>query len=299
MDVRELSAMDVSFQSEDSPNNDQISLLPKTPLPMIREVTSIVNFNTEKHINLEHGRQIHPEPPLYTCEQMLLNTLDRTTVGDPYQFQFGGFGCTLKCDSQPIMIETPWCKIPFGVSVHKLGNGVTKYSVTMNIELQDKISQVFEKYLGGLDRFLCGIALSRKEEWFGNVPENVITHNFNKSLRTPKPKDIGRYPNTIKLKLPQRDGIFEVMLFKEGDKTPQTLTIHDVVKNLPKFREIRCIITVLPVWVVGNNWGVSFKPIQMEIRDNGFHPMPQTNMFHPTTLNMPKLPVLSEDCGEH
>ena len=201
-----------------------------------------------------------------------------------YDFSFGGFGYPIGLDNGPIKFQTPWCKAPFGVDVH-LMNQNKKFSLTLNVLETTDEKKKFAQLLRNIDTWILDTAIKDPNVFFGkDISEDQILKTYNHALRFPKPKT--DFPFTFKMKIPVRRSIIDTQIYIINKKDPVKMEMDDIERVIPKGCMVRGIIQISPIWVMDSRWGVSFKPLQLQIN----HPAKNTLLEKPLFKKKKKTP---------
>jgi hypothetical protein len=242
----------------------------------------MINFNGDSDYLPQSPRYAPPEDEkdkaLLPIE--ILDDVSAIVFETPFPFPFGGFGLNLTMNNEPIIFQTPWLKIPFGLNEHKIKNDM-KYSISVALPTEDVCDPdvaIFINFIKMLDELVITKGLEEKATWFPEFTDEEIRSFYQASYREPRDPTKG-YPPTFKMKLPNRRNAcqFQTRFFIKGQSVHLDVSnIHDFIARGAK---VRAVTAVLPLWVVGNCWGLSFKPLQMEIRPDKTRTIPTQSLF--------------------
>lgn len=193
--------------------------------------------------------------------------LKKVSFSEPITNSYGGVSVVLRYGGQPLMIQTPKMRLPFGLGKYEDKDDPTqvKYSMDMSFAgyelgsddkpLVPAIRSFYEK-LAELDNMLIEAAYKNKDLWFPtlkskfrgkdeNVVRGVIDANHRPSIRESK-RDPDRYPPTVKTNIREyadkKTGqkVFAARFF-DDDRNQ----IENILEfNLPKQSEAIAILRV-------------------------------------------------------
>jgi hypothetical protein len=111
-------------------------------------------------------------------------------------------------------------------------------------------------------------------QWFKkkNLSEDVVSNLFNPIVRVSTDKNTGvadgKYPPTLRLKVPQRDGVWEPKVY---DTSGNVYHINDsesgdVMEDiLVKGAKIRCMMQCVGLWIASGNYMCQWKLTRAEV----------------------------------
>jgi len=170
-----------------------------------------------------------------------------------------------------LVFQTPEMTVPFGLGKWSTsdGKGPEKYHFDLSFkgkESRKVLGQFFED-MQSLDKLLVKSALDNCQSWFKKKypSEDVVEALYTPIVKFAKDKATGevtdKYPPTIKINLPYRDGRFDCEVY---DKNEQLIDLKNVENEL-KGAKVSAIIRLLSVWFAGGKFGVSWKVVQMQV----------------------------------
>ena len=180
-----------------------------------------------------------------------------------------------------LSVQTPWMSMPWKMGVYTEGD-YPKYSVDLtfkgmdeNPDLQgfhDKLQELEEKIIDG--------GFENSVSWFKKKPSSrdVVEALFNRIVKVSTDRDTGepdgKWPPTMKLKVPCRDGVYET---KVSDKSGKVYDINNKESGdhmedlLVKNTRMRAIIQCVGLWVASGSYMCQWKltKAEVEVPDTG------------------------------
>ena len=182
---------------------------------------------------------------------------------------------------QQFCVQTPWMDLAWGVNCYNEG-AYPKYSCELSFKGMDNDPelQAFHDKLLALEEHIIQGGLSNGRSWL-QLNEDlcipaVVKSKFGPIVKPSKDKDTGKpdgkWPSTMKLKIPFRDDKFKCKVFhKSGDQ----IFINgdepaDQIENIMvKGARVRCIIRCVGLWCTSNfmcQW--ELQRCEIEVPDN-------------------------------
>ena len=176
---------------------------------------------------------------------------------EPTKNKLGGKVVYMNYKDSRLNLQTPWMKLPFGLSVYEdQSKGISKkYSVDLSFQNMDndpKIKEFYDK-CQEFDNHLLDVAVQNSKEWFGKKMKKEVLEELMRPL-TKQPKD-DKYSPTFKIKI---NNIDRVDCY---DIDKNRMSIMDLAKG----SKGKVIMECSSVWFVGNNFGVSFSLVQLMV----------------------------------
>ncbi len=180
-----------------------------------------------------------------------------------------------------LSVQTPWMSMPWKMGVYTEGD-YPKYSVDLtfkgmdeNPDLQgfhDKLQELEEKIIDG--------GFENSVSWFKKKPSSrdVVDALFSRIVKVSTDRDTGepdgKWPPTMKLKVPRRDGVYET---KVSDKSGKVYDINNKESGdnmedlLVKNTKMRAIIQCVGLWVASGSYMCQWKltKAEVEVPDTG------------------------------
>lgn len=158
--------------------------------------------------------------------------------------------------------QTPVMTLPYDMSVYDKGE-YPKHTIELSFRDMDDDKKVegFHKNMEAIENMLIENGVKQSMAWFKKKKTNkdVVSALFNPIIKRSKDKETGeydgKYPDTIRLKLPFRDGKqgFEMSHLETGD----SLTT-DPKDLFVKGARVQAIIRCGGVWIIGGKFGCTW-----------------------------------------
>lgn len=206
--------------------------------------------------------------------------INRISYGQLKVLNTGGKMIYVNYAGEPLIMQTPKMKAPFGVGFWPSENGgPDKYSIDLSFDGYTAEGPVKMYYdaISSIDKRVKRDAFDNALSWFKKTfaTSDVIEHLFSPAVRVGKPE----YAPTMKLTLPHKDGVFSVKTFNANTRLP--VEPSDVIKaGACKGATVQAIIQLSGIWIVGTKFGCTWKVKQLNIRERqgvvgfAFKPMP-------------------------
>jgi hypothetical protein len=188
----------------------------------------------------------------------------------------GGKSIYVSNNGSPFIVQTPEMRSPFGLSKwdkkEKDANGVEKdsfkYDLLLGFDGKDTrdILATFYTKMSELDDKLISDGMEHSMNWLGKKmnSKEVVEELYTPHIRHSRDKNTGetndKYPPTIKVSVPFRNGRFECDAYG-----PDKNEIKDLSAINLQGARITSIIQCVGIWVVGKKFGCTWKVIQMKI----------------------------------
>ena len=160
-------------------------------------------------------------------------------------------------DGGRFTIQTPWMGLPWAMSSYT-DDKYPKHSVTLSfrgMEENDEM-QRFHDNMMAVEKAAVQAGVQNSVQWFKKkgLSEDVVSNLFNPIVRVSTDKQgipDGKYPPTLRLKVPQRDGVWEPKVY---DTSGNMYHVNDresgdVMEDiLVKGAKIRCMMQCVGLW---------------------------------------------------
>jgi hypothetical protein len=187
---------------------------------------------------------------------------------------FGGKSIYLNYleSKRSLVLQTPQMVMPYNVGefqpLDSSGNPDGNKKYTMNLSFRSmeddpKVKLFYEK-ITALDDKLVTDAVKNSLPWFkANHKREVINALYSPTVKVSKDRETGeadgKYPPTIKIKLPTRDDKFMCEVY--NSKREEV----DLLETLGKGAQVKALIQCTGVWFAGGKFGLSWKVVQMKV----------------------------------
>ena len=173
----------------------------------------------------------------------------------------------------PLFMQTPPMSAPFGMSVwDNDGKAVPKHTLDLSFKGMDscKKLQKFYDVLEALDQRLVDDGFANQSSWFKGKKygsRDIVEALYTPLIKYAKDRETGertdKYPPTMKLSVPFRDGVFTCQAF-DDNKKPVDLSQLETLKGAT----VSAIIQCTGIWFAGGKFGVSWRVVQMRVVPN-------------------------------
>lgn len=185
---------------------------------------------------------------------------------EPKKLSHGGQAIYLQYEGKPLILQTPKMNMPWGMG--KYDGDVPKYSLDLSFKGMDGNSslETFYKALNSLDEKLVDDGVTNSMTWFKKKKQTkeVCKALYAPQIKVSKDKNgepDGKYPPTMKVKVPWRDGKFDCDAY---DSKKQLIT-DDLSNVLVKGTQVQALIQCVGMWFAGGKYGCSWKVVQMKL----------------------------------
>lgn len=193
--------------------------------------------------------------------------VSQITLGVPKALDNGGKMISLFHKGKPLIIQTPNMEVPYGLSKFP-GDKGDKLSLDVSFKGNQQSVKDILDLMKAIDAFCVQEAHKNSFAWLKQKSQSlaVMEALYTSVVRYPKDKETGeitdKYPPTMKLNIPTRDGKMRVDVF---DINRNTVDIESV--NL-KGATVASIIRCNGIWVAGGKFGCKFNVLQTQIKES-------------------------------
>jgi hypothetical protein len=194
--------------------------------------------------------------------------INNVTFSDVKMLDNGGKIVYVSYNKSPFLMQTPKMKAPFGLSMwDNDGKNVPKYTLDLSFGGMDSSPQLqaFYEVLENMDVRMVNDGFDNQQSWFKGKKygsREIVEALYTPIIKYAKDKNTGersdKYPPTMKLNVPFRDGTFACDAFDDNRKPVNVESIET------KGSFINAIIQCTGVWFAGGKFGVSWKVVQMK-----------------------------------
>ena len=197
---------------------------------------------------------------------------------------YGGKMVYINKDGSPLLVQTPKMSIPYGLSENEIQDQKTgevighKYHINLSFKgmesqhtdpkLKKQIQKLkqFHTMIEELDKRVIAEAQKNSLGWLKmkKASQETVEALYTPILIKSKDKDTqepdGKYPDTIKGKIPFWEGAFKTQIFNDNKE------IIDLKTSLVKGAESKALIKCTGIWFAGGRFGVGWKVEQMSVK---------------------------------
>lgn len=196
--------------------------------------------------------------------------ISNVSLSAPKKNSMGGLNILINYNGGPLILQTPKMRAPFGVDEGEGDSGTKKYSINTSLagsapkESYDQLTSIFNQ----IDEYVKNEAIKNSEEWFGKKKSKDVVDELFKFTEK-KPKVEGKYPSTIKIKLPHSTKDSKALFSLYDDKKKQIeFDLSDCIP-IEKGCELVTIIQCTGIWFVGKtSFGIGYKALSIKKYSN-------------------------------
>ena len=193
--------------------------------------------------------------------------IDNVSVSEPKTNSNGGKSIYLNYKDHPFIVQTPKMSLPYNMSVYDKGE-YPKYSLEVSFrDMEDYRVKGFYESFEKLEELIVKAGVKNSMAWFKKkkAHKEVILALFSPNIRLSKDRETGeldgKYPPTMRFKLPVRDEKpgFDIYDFdgKEVERPLEELFV--------KGAQIKALIRCSGIWIVGGKFGCSWTVSQIMV----------------------------------
>ena len=177
-------------------------------------------------------------------------------------------------DGGRFTIQTPWMGLPWAMSSFT-DDKYPKHSVTLSFRgmEENEEMQKFHDNMMAVEKAAVQAGVQNSVQWFKKkgLSEDVVSNLFNPIVRLSTDKQgipDGKYPPTLRLKVPQRDSVWEPKVF---DTSGNMYHVNDresgdvMEELLVKGAKIRCMMQCVGLWIASGNYMCQWKLTRAEL----------------------------------
>ena len=197
-------------------------------------------------------------------------------------------------DKKRLILQTPRTRLPFGLQLsYGSDQENPKYVMEMSFGGQEKFLQKMKDF----DNFLIEKCVKLSSEWLreDEVPVDFVKRvyspnvKYSKDPQTNKPTD--KYPPTMRVKVPYKNGSFLCSVYDEKREAVD-LKNKELTELLTKGAYTETLTSCLGIWLVSGKFGCSWKVEQMKYSTA---PRLQGYAFLDKNLEMNKIVDMKDD----
>ena len=166
-------------------------------------------------------------------------------------------------------MQTPVMTLPYDMGFYDKGE-YPKYTIELSFRDMDECPKVngYHKNMEKIDKMLIENGVKNSMAWFKKktTSKDVILALFNPIIKKSKDKETGefdgKYPDTIRLKLPFRDGKpnFEITHLETNEKLDT-----DPKELFVKGSRVQAIVRCGGIWIIGGKFGCTWSVEQIRV----------------------------------
>ena len=198
---------------------------------------------------------------------------DNLTTSDMRVNDNGGKSVYLNYENGIFKMQTPAMQMPYNMGVYDKGD-YPKYSIDVAFRDLDSDYRVrgFHENMNQLEKFILETALKNSKKWFAKTHKSLdvlsalFTPLVKKSIDRETGEPDGRYADTMKFKLPMRDGYpkFEIMDFED-----KPIPDADLATLLTKESKVQAILRCGGIWIIAGKFGCTWTVEKLRVESSG------------------------------
>jgi hypothetical protein len=192
------------------------------------------------------------------------------TYSDVRMSDNGGKMVYLSYKKEPLILQTPPMKAPFGLSKwdNDGKNAAPKFTLDLSFGGMDNTPniQMFYDVCESLDKRLVEDGFNHQATWFKGKKygsTEIVEALYTPVIKYAKDKETGertdKYAPTIKVTVPFRDGNFDCLVF---DEHRNPIDLKDVET---KGGRVTALLRLSGIWFAGGKFGISWRVLQMKL----------------------------------
>jgi len=202
---------------------------------------------------------------------------ENVTVSAPKHLDNGSKLVYVNYNSGRFNIQTPWMDMPWNKSTYTEGP-YPKHSMELSFRGMEESEDMahFHDKMNEVDSKLIDLGVKNSLPWFKkkSISRETVEALYNPIVKVSKDKDTGepdgKWPSTIRLKIPFRDNRWSSVLVNgdTGDKFDiNNSESGDVVDNiLVKNAKVRGIIQCVGLWIASGNYMCQWQLVKAEVK---------------------------------
>lgn len=177
-------------------------------------------------------------------------------------------------------VQTPWLDVPWDLSCYTEGP-YPKYSMELSFSGMDEDPEIrgFHDKFVELEQKIIDEGCQERNgimngvSWFklpkAKCTPDVIASKFGPIVKVSKDKETGepdgKWPSTMKLKIPCRDGVFEPKFVSHTGETYNVNGGDNLTDIIVKRARVRCIIQCVGLWIASGNYMCQWKLVRADV----------------------------------
>lgn len=204
--------------------------------------------------------------------------VENVTLSAMKKNDYGGGSAYVSLDGRPLILQTPYMPLPFGVGMYEpTDGGQTKYSLDLSFR-EEENNPAVKHLLDLLSKFddkLLNDGLKNSLAWFKtkHSSKEVIKALFAPQVRYSIDRETGevneQYKPTFKVKVPYSNDRCNVEVFDEETNRMEFTHLDEVVA---KGSSVRALLSCSGVWFAGGKFGVSWRVLHLQTKGGAVLP---------------------------
>ena len=178
-------------------------------------------------------------------------------------------------DGGRFSIQTPWMSMPWKMGCYTDGE-YPKYSLDLSFKGMDENPDLlgFRDKFKALEQKIIDAGLDNSIAWFKKPikSRDGVEEKFNPIIKESRDKETGeldgRWPASMKVKVPRRDGVWECKVFNK-ERTEYGINDSENPVNCEdlfvKNTKVRAILQCVGLWIASGNYMCQWKLVKAEV----------------------------------
>ena len=198
---------------------------------------------------------------------------DNISISDMRVNDNGGKSVYLNYENGIFKMQTPVMQMPYNMGVYDKGD-YPKYSIDVAFRDLDSDYRIrgFHENMNQLEKFILETALKNSKKWFAKTHKSLdvlsalFTPLVKKSIDRETGEPDGRYADTMKFKLPVRDGRpgFDITDFED-----KPLKDAELASMLTKESKVQAILRCGGIWIIAGKFGCTWTVEKLRVESSG------------------------------
>ena len=197
------------------------------------------------------------------------------TFSDPRHLDNGAKLVYVNYNGGRFSVQTPWCSMPWKMGAY-LDGEYPKYSIDLSFKGMDENPEMkgFHDKFKELEQKIIDGGMEHSISWFKKSikSRDGVAEKFGPIIKESRDKETGepdgKWPPSMKVKVPRRDGVWECKVSKK-DGTPYKINDTDNPDNCEdlfvKNTKVRGIIQCVGLWIASGTYMCQWKLTKAEV----------------------------------
>lgn len=185
----------------------------------------------------------------------------------------GGKSVYLNYNNGIFKMQSPVMQMPYNMGLYDKGD-YPKYSVDVAFRDLDSDHRIrgFHENMNQLEKFILETALKNSKKWFAKTHKSLdvlsalFTPLVKKSIDRETGEPDGRYADTMKFKLPVRDGQPKFDITDFDDKPIKDAELSNI---LTKESKVQAILRCGGIWIIAGKFGCTWTVEKLRVESGG------------------------------